>query len=350
MSTPKIPVFYSPKQAVPGMVHFSPSAGKPAIVAEALVSRRFPVRIVGPRPLLFAELTRAHCAPWVERILSGKAQNGFGNTDRRVAQSLPYTSGSMLSAALAATATLPAVSLSSGFHHAGWSNSSGFCTLNGLAITALALLSQGKARRVAILDCDAHYGNGTDEILRHVSSAVSLKEGFQVPGGQILHRTVGKSCVKHGAYIDKVREFLVEIADFLPDVVIYQAGADPHECDPLGGHISTEEMRTRDRMVFELCKDFALPVAWNLAGGYQRGGATGIDPVLALHLNTFREACRVYGLPIPEEMVVPSLSKPEHRQWWDEGFGDRPERTEKKRKPRRQQVERRGLWGQRLED
>lgn len=348
MSTPLIPVFYSPKQAVPGMVHFSPSAGKPAIVAQALVARRFPVRIVGPRPLLFAELARAHDAGWVERILSGRAQNGFGNTDPRVAQSLPYTSGSMLSAALAATPTTPAVSLSSGFHHAGWSRSSGFCTLNGLVITAMALLAQGKARRVAILDCDAHYGDGTDEILHHLASGVSRKGGHEVPGGRILHRTLGKTGARHGAYIDKVREFLVEIADFLPDVVLYQAGADPHQCDPLGGYISTEEMRTRDRMVFELCKDFRLPIAWNLAGGYQRGGATGIDPVLALHLNTFREACRVYGLPVPEEMVVPSLSQPERGRYWGDCYGEDPSPS-RKRKPRRQQVERRGLWGQILE-
>lgn len=350
MSSRLIPVFYTPKQAVPGLVHFSPSAGKPAIVADALVARHFPVRVVGPRPLLFSELTRAHDARWVERILDGRASNGFGNRDLRVAHSLPYTSGSMLSAALAATPTLPAVSLSSGFHHAGWDHPSGFCTLNGLMITALALLAQGKARRVAILDCDAHYGDGTDDILRRVSKSHSPKGAHCVPGGQILHRTVGRTGARHGAYIDKVRDFLVEIADFLPDVVLYQAGADPHECDPLGGYISTEEMRARDLMVFRLCKDFALPVAWNLAGGYQRGGATGIDPVLALHLNTFREACRVYGLPIPEEMVVAALSRPDQSRWaseeaWpvsDDGDG-------RGRKRRRQQVERRGLWGQRLE-
>src|SRR5574340_787125 len=301
MSSRLIPVFYTPKQAVPGLVHFSPSAGKPAIVADALVARHFPVRVVGPRPLLFSELTRAHDARWVERILDGRASNGFGNRDLRVAHSLPYTSGSMLSAALAATPTLPAVSLSSGFHHAGWDHPSGFCTLNGLMITALALLAQGKARRVAILDCDAHYGDGTDDILRRVSKTHSPKGAHCVPGGQILHRTVGRTGARH-------------------------------------------------LMVFRLCKDFALPVAWNLAGGYQRGGATGIDPVLALHLNTFREACRVYGLPIPEEMVVAALSRPDQSRWaseeaWpvsDDGDG-------RGRKRRRQQVERRGLWGQRLE-
>lgn len=299
-----IPVFYTPKQAVPGFQHFSPSAGKPAIVAQALIDREFPVRIVSPRPLLFAELTRVHCPAWVERVLAGKASNGFGNNDLRVARSLPYTSGSMLSAALAATPTMPAVSLSSGFHHAGYSHPSGFCTFNGLAITAAALLSQGKARRVAILDCDAHYGDGTDDILRR----------FPKLADRVLHCTVGRHGARHADYLRRVSDFLVQISKFKPDVLLYQAGADPHESDPLGGFISTEEMAERDRMVFSFAMDFAIPVAWNLAGGYQRGGASGIDPVLALHLNTFREACKVYHLPVPAPMLV-AFEKPYRRPW-----------------------------------
>ena len=67
--------------------------------------------------------------------------------------------------------------------------------------------------------------------------------------------------------------------------------------DPLGGELTTDEMIQRDRMVFQLAKTAGIPIAWNLAGGYQRGGMTGIDPVLALHLNTFDAACEVYGIP-----------------------------------------------------
>jgi acetoin utilization deacetylase AcuC-like enzyme len=267
-------------------------------------------------------------------ILDGTISNGFGNKDLEVARSLPYTTGSMLSAALAATPEMPAVSLSSGFHHAGPTSPSGFCTLNGLMIAAAALLSQKKARRVAILDCDAHYGNGTDEILRcHPKMAKS-----------IIHRTVGQGSVYHAAYLQKVARFLEEILAFNPDVVIYQAGADPHECDPLGGYISTDEMRQRDRMVFEWAKKNRIALCWNLAGGYNKGGVTGIDPVLALHLNTFREACAVYGLPVPAEMVVAALTPSVNtygndRRWWEDeewtSEGASPSRRETKRRTHR---------------
>jgi acetoin utilization deacetylase AcuC-like enzyme len=308
-----IPVFFTPKQAAKNATAFSPSAGKPAIVAQALLDRGFAVSIKAPRPLLFSEMERVHGTRHLMGILDGTISNGFGNKDLEVARSLPYTTGSMLSAALAATPEMPAVSLSSGFHHAGYTHTSGFCTLNGLMIAAAALLSQKKARRVAILDADAHYGNGTDEILRR----------FPKLAVGIIHRTVGQGSVYHAAYLQKVARFLEEILAFNPDVVIYQAGADPHECDPLGGYISTEEMRQRDRMVFEWAKKNRIALCWNLAGGYNKGGVTGIDPVLALHLNTFREACAVYGLPVPAEMVVAALTPSVNahgndRRWWED--------------------------------
>ncbi len=308
-----IPVLYSARQAAKNPGAYSPSAGKPTIVATALADRGFPVSFCAPRPVLFAEFCRAHSSAYVEGILSCREQNGFGNRDKAVAASLPYTSGSMLGAALAARPKMPACSLTSGFHHAMWDNGGGFCTLNGLMVTAAALLETGKAERVAILDLDAHYGNGTDDILRHRADLAP----------SIIHRTMGGSGSKHGAYLRKLREFLTEIEKFEPTIILYQAGADPHEDDPLGGHISTEEMRERDRLVFEFAEGAGIPLAWNLAGGYQKGGVTGIDPVLALHLNTFREACRAYGLPIPAEMAVPASAR-SRSSWWDEPEDDVP--------------------------
>ena len=287
-----IPVSYSPLQTAQNPSSFSPSAAKPSIVAAALLEQGYPVAFQRPRPLLFSELCRAHDPAYVQGVLSCEEPNGFGNQDPDVARSLPYTSGSMLGAALAATPGMPSASLTSGFHHACWSQGGGFCTFNGLMITAAALLATGKADRVAILDCDAHYGNGTDDILHHRLDLAP----------RIIHRTMGGSRSQGSRYLSKLRVFLADIRGFNPDIILYQAGADPHISDPLGGVITTEEMAQRDRMVFEFARDGGFPLAWNLAGGYQRGGATGIDPVLALHLNTFREACRAYGLSVPPAM------------------------------------------------
>ena len=49
--------------------------------------------------------------------------------------------------------------------------------------------------------------------------------------------------------------------------MIYQAGADPHIDDPLGGILTTKQMSWRDRQVFEQLGH--KPLVWNLAGGYQ---------------------------------------------------------------------------------
>ena len=78
------------------------------------------------------------------------------------------------------------------------------------------------------------------------------------------------------------------------DLILYQAGADPHINDPLGGVMTTDQMLRRDELVFQECKAMQVPVAWNLAGGYQRDDQHGIRPVLDLHDNTMRACVQVY--------------------------------------------------------
>ena len=76
------------------------------------------------------------------------------------------------------------------------------------------------------------------------------------------------------------------------DVVLYQAGADAHIDDPLGGWLTTEQLRRRDAIVFDGLRKLGVPVAWNLAGGYQREADGSIPVVIEIHTNTAREALR----------------------------------------------------------
>jgi acetoin utilization deacetylase AcuC-like enzyme len=57
------------------------------------------------------------------------------------------------------------------------------------------------------------------------------------------------------------------------DLLLYQAGADPHIDDPLGGFLTTDELAERDRIVFSVAKEIGIPVVWNLAGGSATTGA-----------------------------------------------------------------------------
>jgi acetoin utilization deacetylase AcuC-like enzyme len=235
-------------------------------------------------PATFEQLCLAHDPDYVRSVLALRLANGFGNHLPEVAASLPWTSGAMLGAARLALDDGCAVAPVAGFHHAGHDQGGGYCTFNGLMVAALTLHGEGRVRRVGILDFDQHYGNGTTDIIREL----------------------GLDWVEHysaGAWWDRpdqARAFLEEIPAILRrfancDLLLYQAGADPHLDDPLGGWLDTAQLRERDRRVFSGCVAMALPVAWNLAGGYQ----TNLRRVLDIHDNTMLECLSAFAGTVP---------------------------------------------------
>lgn len=273
-----IPVFYSPEQVAEPQVA-SPSASKPRQVVERWQARGFPIEVLVPRPVTADDLALAHDWRYVDDVLALRAPNGFGNRSASVARSLPWTSGSMLSAALAALdSRLVACAPCSGFHHARYDEGAGFCTFNGLMVAALKLRALGRVARVGILDCDQHYGDGTDDIID--------RKGAR---GWIRHATASRG------YRREAKSFLAALPGIVEsfaacDVLLYQAGADPHVHDPLGGFLDDDQLAERDRTVFREARRLGIPAAWNLAGGYQ----DPLDNVLDIHDRTMRECADVY--------------------------------------------------------
>jgi acetoin utilization deacetylase AcuC-like enzyme len=86
------------------------------------------------------------------------------------------------------------------------------------------------------------------------------------------------------------------LSEYRPGIILYQAGADTHIDDPLGGLLTSEQMRERDRAMFSIAHDLSIPLTWNLAGGYQIEPDGSIPRVVELHLNTFEEALRAWRL------------------------------------------------------
>lgn len=293
----RIPVFYTPHMNGKSEDTDSPSAGKPRLVVDDWLMLGTRIEIVEPEPATRQELCLAHNQEYVDGVLQGLIDNGFGCRSQSVARSLPWTTGSMLSAARFFLSTdFPkdtpwvAVSPTSGFHHAHYSRGMGFCTFNGLMVTALALLEQEPEIRIGILDCDYHYGDGTDDILGHSRMR-----------GSIDHWTAGKffrARTRADEFInDALPRTVVAAAGGMTrdcDIILYQAGADPHIDDPYGGFLTSEQLRMRDRIVFEACAETGTPVVWNLAGGYQRDKSGGIEPVLAIHRATLEECVRIF--------------------------------------------------------
>lgn len=259
---------------------FSPSARKPREVM-ASWRRRFPeLEVVAPEPVTVRQLCLAHDPDYVRGVLDLRLANGFGNHLPEVAASLPWTSGAMLAAARLALKDGSAAAPVSGFHHAGYDQGGGFCTFNGLIVTARALREEQALRRIGILDFDHHYGNGTSDIIRKLG----------------LHWVEHYSAGAWWDRPDQARAFLEEIPEILRrfadcDLLLYQAGADPHVDDPLGGWLDTAQLRERERRVFGGCAAMGLPVAWNLAGGYQ----THLRRVLDIHDNTMLECLSAFA-------------------------------------------------------
>lgn len=292
-------VFYSTKMVAdqgeqgfaPGVIK-SPSSRKPEELA--LLLNRYPwIEFVEPNPVTLDDFKLVHDRYYVEDIMDLAELNGFGNRSQAIADTLPYTTGAMCDAALAATHDQPTCALVAGFHHAGfmgWQKLGYFCTFNGLMVAAAKMILQHKKRHVTIIDCDMHWGNGTDNILNYVKE---LKP-------HITHISFGQyfgnpdDATQYLSWFDP--DGIVEKSLMLerPDLILYQAGADVHVDDPYGGVLTTEQIRFRDKRMFELAKMMGIPLAWNLAGGYQVEEDGSIQKVLDIHLNTFEAYREVY--------------------------------------------------------
>ena len=317
-----IKVFYHPGYAAPLGNHKMPIQ-KFALVAQALRSDPT-IELVEPAPVELEDLLRVHDAGYVEAVRTG--------TPRALAESQKFpwspelfpsvllTQGGLLAAAREALECgqsaarqfgAASAALVSGFHHASQHHGEGFCTFNGLIVTLEKLKSESKIQRAAILDMDLHYGNGTAQLAetRAWLSVVSLY------GNDYLENTAYRdiTVLKHqdglnhqsaalpagcdGATQLRILEENLPrlLAPGKPDLLLYQAGADPYFEDPYSPlSLTQEDLKGRDLRVFRFALENKIPIAWVLAGGYTQD----ISKIVQIHVNTFhawQEAVHLYG-------------------------------------------------------
>jgi acetoin utilization deacetylase AcuC-like enzyme len=266
-------VFYNKNQCVSEDVGYSPSARKPKLVVEAWRQLGYPINIMKIRALSIEEIAVAHDKNYVKGILSGKLKNGFENKSLNVAKSLQWTTGSFFCAAAHAFVhKVNTFSPTSGFHHAGYNYANGFCTFSGLTIAAILLKTQHKAKRIGILDLDAHAGDGTEDTIYKTKS-----QDF------ISHYSLGNHDIAKHNNIEWLENLPTLIRETFADceILLYQAGVDCHEDDPevQSGHFTTEQIYLRDKLVYATCSELKIPVVTNLAGGYQNP----LQKVIDLH-------------------------------------------------------------------
>src|SRR5207245_2691320 len=90
---------------------------------------------------------------------------------------------------------------------------------------------------------------------------------------------------------------LQRVCEFAPEIVLYQAGADPYREDLLGGLMLTfEGLEARDRRVLEGCATRRIPAVVTLGGGYARDR----NDTVRIHATTCRVAMRLCDAGAPE--------------------------------------------------
>jgi len=193
-----------------------------------------------------------------------------------------------------------AANMAGGTHHAYADKGSGFCVFNDVAVAARLMQAEWTRHRqprrtplkVAIIDLDVHQGNGTASVFERDPSVFTLsmhgEKNFPFrKEASDLDLALPDGCTD-APYLQALELALDELdLRFAPGLVLYLAGADPHEGDRLGRlALSFDGLEARDRRVFDWAFQRQIPLVFVMAGGY----GSNIDETVQVQMNTYRVA------------------------------------------------------------
>ncbi len=267
-----------------------------AVLAAGLIA---PERLHDPGRAAREELLLVHTPRYVDAVTLGtltaaeQRRIGLPWSERFVERAYRVVRGTC-EAAEAALVHGVAMNLAGGTHHAFPDHGEGFCTFNDVAVAIRRLQRAGHLRRACVVDLDVHQGNGTHGCFAGDASVYT----FSMHGAKNFpfHKVSGTLDVElddgtgDDAYLELLGTHLPRVLrDAAPDLVVYLAGADPHEGDRLGRlKLTFAGLMRRDSMVLEACRDVGLPVCLTIAGGYGRD----VHDTVAVHVNTVRVAAQ----------------------------------------------------------
>lgn len=182
--------------------------------------------------------------------------------------------------------------IGAGGHHSGRNYFGGYCCFNDVVITITYLREIHNIRRFAILDTDAHHGDGTRDLLYsdpdvlHVCfcgmdsvSDDGTKVDVTAPGGFWANRGSNAKDADE-QYADKVKsKFYQRVADFEPDLIFWYFGFDTHKGDYGSLGLSGRCYQKIARFMLQTAEEVTggrLEVV--LAGGSRTDIATNVIP------------------------------------------------------------------------
>ncbi|XP_077308317.1 histone deacetylase 11 isoform X2 [Lithobates pipiens] len=147
--------------------------------------------------------------------------------------------------------------------------------------------------KATIIDLDAHQGNGheRDFIDDKRVYIMDVYNRHIYPGDTMAKRAIKRKIeldwgTEDKEYLEKVETHVKgALNEVTPDVIVYNAGTDILDGDPLGGlSISPQGIIKRDEIVFSIARSRSIPILMVTSGGYQKRTARIIaDSILNLH-------------------------------------------------------------------
>ncbi len=177
--------------------------------------------------------------------------------------------------------------IGAGGHHAGRNFFGGYCCFNDVVIAVRHARRAGRLRRVAILDTDAHHGDGTRNLViddPEVLHVCICGSEYTSPDGTKLDRAAPDPWTldvsPDRAYLDLVQEAFPPRAErFRPDLAIWYFGFDGHRGDYGDIGLTAAAFLGLAALMLEVAGrvcDGKLVVV--LGGGSQRDLATALIP------------------------------------------------------------------------
>lgn len=192
------------------------------------------------------------------------------------------TAGTVLGAELAIKNGW-AINLSGGYHHTKANSGGGFCFFADIPLAIKKLRKNNPELKVLVLDLDAHQGNGHESILAldPLSFIFDIYVDHNYPLDYNARKYINfnypvESSISDSDYLSLLKAELPKaLTQVKPDLIIYNAGSDVYQKDPLGQmNISAQGIIERDLFVFTQAKKHNIPILMVLSGGYSRESAS----------------------------------------------------------------------------
>ena len=293
-----VPIIYHERYSAPlPSTHRFPMA-KFRLLCNLLLDEQVirPQQIHRPLSITRQDLERVHSRQYHEAFsrdrLTRPEQRRIGLPATRplVQRTWLAVGGTLLTARLALRHGI-ACHLAGGTHHAHPTFGSGFCIFNDVAITARVLLDHGEVNRLLVIDLDVHQGDGTAACFQNDDRVTTLS--VHAASNFPLRKVSGDIDIPlpdstgDDAYVEAIGDRLPQLLDqHRPDLVLFNAGVDPHRDDRLGRLDLTDAgLLRRDQLVLDAALRRNIPVASVIGGGYD-----ALKPLVRRHAIVVRAA------------------------------------------------------------